>query len=215
MPRKRPFPIVPSTPGDDDTIVYKITGDSFDANFVVIGETVYLSAEGIQVVASLSGNYSDQNGYTFVDDDGHDIGGLYGRDDSGQNIVALRAVDPPANGDDTIIQIVSTADPTDVSSAAAQVNIAADRVGESSDTYISLEKDNNASEIDILTGLGHGRVRLGPKLNLLGSSYELCDLYIKGSSLIIKFVDGATTRYKYLDLSGSGTSWVHSTSEPA
>jgi hypothetical protein len=209
--RKRPFPLSTYGPGDDDTIIYKISGQG---NVLVGGETVFIGDDGIQVVASLSGNYEDQNAYTFVDNDGYDIGGLYGRDDAGQNIIALRAVDPPGNGDDTILQIVSTADPTNAGTAAATVSITADRAGEPTDTTITLLKDDNESEIDILTNLSSGRVRIGPKINLAGGSLELCDIYVKGTNFIIKYDDGGTTRYKYLDLAGTGTTWAHSTSEP-
>ncbi|MDX1418092.1 MAG: hypothetical protein R3293_28075 [Candidatus Promineifilaceae bacterium] len=212
MTRERPFPIAPGSPGDDETIVYRITPGG--ASVVIAGDTVHIGDDGIQVVASLSGNYGDQNAYTFIDNDGYDIGGLYARDDSGQNVIGLRAVDPPANGDDVLLQLVATADPTSVTTAAAQVQITADRVGESTDTYINLEKDNNSSEIDIITGGSGGRVRISPMLNLLGAALELCDIYIKSSYLIIKYNDAGTTRYKYLDLSGTGTSWTHSTSEP-
>ena len=76
------------------------------------------------------------------------------------------------------------------------VNLQADRVGESTDTYISLVKDNNSSETNIITT---ERVRVSPKLNFLGAAYELCDLYIKGTNFIIKYNDGGTTRYKYLN----------------
>ena len=212
MARERPFPSLPGGAGDDDTIVYKIhTGGG---QVVVGGETVFIGADGIQVVASLDGNYQDQNAYTFMDDDGYDIGGLYGRDDEGQNVIGLRAVDPPAAGDDTILQLVSTADPSNVGTAAALVTIAAERVGEAADTAISLGKDNVKSEIDILTGLGNGRVRIAPRINLMGAAYELCDIYISGSYFVIKYSDSGTTRYKYLDLTGTGTTWGHSTTEP-
>ncbi len=207
--RRRPFPTGRRGPGDDDTIIYKISGD----DLFVGGETVFISAEGIQVVASLSGNYEDQNGYTFVDDDGIDIGGLYGRDDAGQNVIGLRAADPPGNGDDVLLQLIAEADAG--GSAAARVSIAAERDGESGGTYITVAKDNNSSEIDIIAMDSlNGRVRISPKINLLGASLELCDVYIKSTYFIIKFNDGGTTRYKYLDLSGTGTGWVHSTTEP-
>ena len=212
MTRERPFPIQPQLPGDDDTLVYKIFGDStFDSSYLVIGDTVFLSDEGIEVLASADGNYDDQNAYTFRDDDGRDIGGLYGRDDSGQNVIGIRAVDPPGNGDDVLVELQSLADPTNVSTATATVNLQADREGETTDTYISIVKDDNSSDINLITT---GRVRISPQIQMLGASLELCDVYIKGTNYIIKYNDGGTTRYKYLDLSGTGTSWVHSTSEP-
>jgi hypothetical protein len=39
-------------------------------------------------------------------------------------------------------------------------------------------------------------------------------MYTKGSKLIFQFNDGGTVRYKYLDLSGTGTTWVHTTTAP-
>lgn len=212
MSRERPFPVQPQLPGDDDTLVYKIFGDSlFDSTYLVIGDTVFLSDEGIEVLASTDGNYDDQNAYTFRNTDGLDIGGMYGRDDSGQNVIGFRAVDPAQDGDDVFVQFQALADPTNVSTATAQVDIQADREGETTDTYISLTKDDNSSDINLMCT---DRVRISPKINLLGASYELCDLYITGTYLVIKYNDGGTTRYKYLDLSGTGTTWVHSTTEP-
>jgi hypothetical protein len=41
-----------------------------------------------------------------------------------------------------------------------------------------------------------------------------CAVYMKGDKLIIKFNDSGTTRYKYLDLTGSGVTWAHATTEP-
>ena len=39
-------------------------------------------------------------------------------------------------------------------------------------------------------------------------------LYFKDDKLIIQFNDGGTIRYKYLDLTGTGVTWQHSTSAP-
>ena len=212
MARERPFPIQPQLPGDDDTLVYKIFGDStFDSGYLVIGDTVFLSDEGIEVLASDSGNYADQNAYTFRSADGEDIGGVYARDDSGQNVVAIRALDPPAAGDAVLVELQALADPTNVSTAEASVNLQADREGEATDTYLSIVKDNNTSKINLYTT---GAVRIKPVLELLGPSFDLCTVYIKGSNFIVKYNDAGTTRYKYLDLSGTGTAWVHSTTEP-
>ncbi|NCF69298.1 MAG: hypothetical protein GWP61_25380 [Chloroflexi bacterium] len=217
--RDRKFPIQPALPGDDDTLIYKIFVDTgpgaFDSSYLVIGETVFLSTEGIEIVASTDGNYADQNAYTFRDSDGRDIGGVYGRDDTGQNVIGIRAVDPPAAGDDVFVELVAHADPTNVSTAAATVNLQATREGESTDTFITVTKDNSSSEIDITTKTASGRVRVHPVLNIMGRNFDLCDVYIKGSNFIIKYNDGGTTRYKYLDLSGTGTTWSHSSTEPS
>lgn len=39
-------------------------------------------------------------------------------------------------------------------------------------------------------------------------------IYIKGDKFIIQFNDAGTIRYKYLDLTGTGVTWVHTTSAP-
>lgn len=40
------------------------------------------------------------------------------------------------------------------------------------------------------------------------------NLYVKGGKLIVQYNDGGTVRYKYLDLTGTGVTWTHSTSAP-
>ena len=39
-------------------------------------------------------------------------------------------------------------------------------------------------------------------------------VYMKADKLIIQFNDAGTVRYKYLDLTGTGVTWVHTTSAP-
>lgn len=39
-------------------------------------------------------------------------------------------------------------------------------------------------------------------------------IYIKGNKLIFQFNDAGTERYKYLDLTGTGVTWVHTTTAP-
>lgn len=41
-----------------------------------------------------------------------------------------------------------------------------------------------------------------------------CKVYMKEDKLIIQYKDGATLRYKYPDLTGTGVTWVHTTSAP-
>lgn len=41
-----------------------------------------------------------------------------------------------------------------------------------------------------------------------------CRLYLKGDKLTFQYNDGGTVRYKYLDLTGTGVTWVHTTSAP-
>ena len=39
-------------------------------------------------------------------------------------------------------------------------------------------------------------------------------LYIKGGKLVVQYDDGGTVRYKYLDLTGTGVTWVHTAVAP-
>ena len=39
-------------------------------------------------------------------------------------------------------------------------------------------------------------------------------LYMKADKLIIQYNDAGTVRYKYLDLTGTGVTWVHTTTAP-
>ncbi len=41
-----------------------------------------------------------------------------------------------------------------------------------------------------------------------------CNTYFKGGKFIIQYNDGGTVRYKYLDLTGTGTTWVYTTIAP-
>ena len=43
---------------------------------------------------------------------------------------------------------------------------------------------------------------------------EEAKIYVKGNKLIVMWDDGGTVRYKYLDLTGTGVTWTHTTSAP-
>lgn len=40
------------------------------------------------------------------------------------------------------------------------------------------------------------------------------NIYVKSNKLIIQYNDGGTVRYKYLDLTGTGITWTHTTTAP-
>jgi len=204
----RTFPTTPAPLSDDDNISYSvgIELNRFTGSTLVVGDTVFLSDEGVEILASTDGSYYAVNAYSFIDSERDEIGGMYGRDDSGQNVVGFRVVDQAEKGDDTLLQIASTAQP----GAEAQVTITANQDGGDSAAII-LQQDDSDSKITILAG---DFVRIGRKLNLLGPSNELCDLYIKGAYFILAYNTGAQIYYKYLDLSSTSPTWQHSTAEP-
>ncbi len=41
-----------------------------------------------------------------------------------------------------------------------------------------------------------------------------CNVYFKSNKLVIQYNDAGTTRYKYLDLNGTGVTWIHTTVAP-
>jgi len=196
------FPITPGPSKGDSTINYSVGIElqRFSGSTLIIGDTVFLSDEGVEVLASDDGSYYAVNAYSFRDTDGAEIGGMYARDDAGNNVVGFRVVDEAGRNDDTTLEIASTSS----TNATAVVELMANRDGEGTDTYIHLERSDSAQQIDILTP-SSGRVRIGRYLQLLGPDSDLCDIYIKDSNFIIKFNDGGTTRYKYLNLSRNGT----------
>jgi hypothetical protein len=46
------------------------------------------------------------------------------------------------------------------------------------------------------------------------SSGNETQMYMKGDKLILRYMDGSTTRYKYMPLNGTSTTWVHTTTAP-
>jgi hypothetical protein len=204
----RQFPVTNQPEDQEGGISYSvgIELNRFTGSTLVIGDTIFMSDEGVELLASTDGSYYAVNAYSFIDSERDEIGGMYGRDDSGQNVVGFRVVDQAGKGDDTLLQIASTAQP----GAEAQVTITANQDGGDSAAII-LQQDDSDSKITILAG---DFVRFGRKLNLLGPSNELCDLYIKGAYFILAYNTGAQIYYKYLDLSSTSPTWQHSTAEP-
>lgn len=81
----------------------------------------------------------------------------------------------------------------------------------------------SASSIDITLDSKSAEIKGGLKYAVLaqqsstpsvyGSANAQALVYFKGTKLIVMYDDG-TVRYKYLDLAGTGTTWVHTTSAP-
>lgn len=60
----------------------------------------------------------------------------------------------------------------------------------------------------------NGSVSLDVQSTTPSNPVSSAKIYIKGSLYIICYNDSGTIRYKYLDLSGTGISWVHTTTAP-
>jgi len=206
MPRQ--FPVTNQPDDQEGGISYSvgIELNRFTGSTLVIGDTVFLSDEGVELLASTDGSYYAVNAYSFIDSDRDEVGGLYGRDDNGQNLVGLRVIDEANKGDDTVMQIISTAQ----SGAEAKVTITANQEGGDSTGLIIQQDDSNSK----ITMLADTYLMLGRKVMLVGASSEICDVYITGTYFVIRYNTGAYYYYKYLDLSSTSPTWQHSTSEP-
>lgn len=209
---RRSYPATPYPPGERDDISYSVQFElnRFTGSTLVVGDTVFLSDDGIGVLASTSGSYAALNAYTFLDAGGADIGGLYGRDDPHQNLITLKVTDEAGSDQDMIINLLAAAS----AEGSAYVNIQAGRDGEAADTGIAVARTATESRLDLQARGPDGRVRLTPALNLIGADNSSATLYVKGTKLIITYSDGGTPRYKYLELSGTGAGWIYSASEP-
>jgi hypothetical protein len=86
---------------------------------------------------------------------------------------------------------------------------------DSSGTYqAAIRGDANANGIQLSVKAGAfelGEISSTPANPTSGTQGNI---YIKGDKLVIQFNDGGTTRYKYLDLTGTGVTWTHSTTAP-
>jgi hypothetical protein len=75
------------------------------------------------------------------------------------------------------------------------------------DTIVRDIELSRAEEVILLK-----EVAAGPT-TALASSTE-AQIYLKGDKLILRFNDAGTQRFKYLDLTTTGVTWVHSLTEP-
>lgn len=80
--------------------------------------------------------------------------------------------------------------------------------GASADPLIELRAEGSASGSTFLRSRTTSRVPDNP------SSLDAFHIYLKGNCLVIQFNDSGTVRYKYLDLTGTGVTWQHSTTSP-
>jgi hypothetical protein len=76
---------------------------------------------------------------------------------------------------------------------------------------LRLYAENNL--LHMRSGMRLARYTSTPPLSGITSNGD-CIMYMKDSKLVIGYNDYGTMRYKYLDLSGTGTTWVHTTTAP-
>jgi hypothetical protein len=96
-------------------------------------------------------------------------------------------------------------------------------MGQSNSGYFKVANSSGSARVRLgVDANGDGTVQLDGHLSLdeIGntpatpSSSTEARIYLRGDNLIIQFNDAGTVRYKYLDLTGTGVTWVHSTTAP-
>jgi len=81
---------------------------------------------------------------------------------------------------------------------------------------ISVNGDNGEAIGIAAQGSGSGNtfLRMQETTNNPSSVNGAMQVYLKGGKIVVQYVDAGTTRYKYLDLTGTGVTWTHTTVAP-
>lgn len=90
-------------------------------------------------------------------------------------------------------------------------NIHCDTFG-SGQPAVGIGKKNPATELDL-----DGTLTLQERsstVSVTPTDGSEAQIYVKADKLIVRYNDGGTVRYKYLDLTGTGVTWTHTTSAP-
>jgi hypothetical protein len=77
---------------------------------------------------------------------------------------------------------------------------------------VGISKKNPSTELDI-----DGTITLQERASTVAvtpTAGSEAQIYVKADKLIVRYNDGGTVRYKYLDLTGTGVTWTHTTSAP-
>lgn len=77
---------------------------------------------------------------------------------------------------------------------------------------VGISKKNPSTELDI-----DGTITLQERASTVSvtpTDGSEAQIYVKADKLIVRYNDGGTVRYKYLDLTGTGVTWTHTTSAP-
>jgi hypothetical protein len=170
------------------------------------GTTELFSASDAGVQIHVGTSLGNVRGYTFTRT-GDKFGGIFGmRGASSQGIdVAAGKVLGLNKGDvNTLVSLGAYTDATRDSRAelyAVRDDTIAGRI-----TIVNTPSD---LYIDMV-----GALRLQSQATPAVPSISNMRMYFNAPNLIIQYRDGSTTRYKYLNLSGTGTTWTHSTTAP-
>ena len=114
-------------------------------------------------------------------------------------------------------RVNDTGSPSNTRGSSIQIVASLNHSGTVSSGSMSVTTLNSTYSYQTVIGTTNAYMQLGaisatPLLGLSSSSDA--HVYIKGGKFVIRYNDGGTYRYKYLNMSGTGTTWTHSTTAP-
>lgn len=77
---------------------------------------------------------------------------------------------------------------------------------------VGVKNEDPSTELDINGAITLQELSSTPSATPVNGSEA--QIYVKADKLIVRYNDGGTTRYKYLSLAGTSTTWTHTTSAP-
>lgn len=186
-------------PGTSNLEINELTVNNIHVN----NDTMLLDQDGISTKAE--GQETNDNAYKFIDDVGDTVGGTYGyfADADQLDFVALHTNGKRYYGYANLSSFNSFARAGLFANSPINANPTAMFAVHQSDTYSWA--DWNGTDFQLLHP-----ATVPPATISAGNVY----VYVKDSKYIIAYNDAGTARYKYLDLAGTGVTWVHTTVAP-
>jgi len=179
-----------------------------DGTAVAGGGAVRLDANGIEVV--ISDSVSPIRSYQLVDEFGTGIADFQGTVNQVDKVnIFLNASSVESLGD-AFITVRAVASEDQVAEAALMSWV---------DGHLSTAPSIKAKQIASGEGtieVNQASLDLKPLSTTPGAPTANSDakIYVRNNKLIVEFNDAGLTRFKYLDLTGSGVTWVHTTTGP-
>ena len=170
--------------------------------------------------------------YKFTGATGNNFLGMTGNYASSTSTLALVNENETASGASKNSRIVidarSITDDAISSVGTSSIYLAASQWAPNQGGVVNVAKISmtvaNASSIDITLDSKTAEIKGGLKYMVLAQQSSIPSVYgsantqatvlFKGTKLIVIYDDSGTTRYKYLDLAGTGVTWVHTTTAP-
>lgn len=168
---------------------------------------VSLGDDGIQIESE--GSFLNDNAYKFVDENGDVFAAFMALADPDLDLNWAQTVTTSSqNG------LTSNYNTLSAVGSFARASMVVDRSALTDNGEVELIQGSSGTRVNFknVEWLRLTEAANSPGINPTQGT-EL-NLYMKGDKLVIQFNDGGTMRYKYLDLTGTGVTWQHSTTAP-